>query len=323
MPIDFSSPKKTQLYDNELLAGLRDAQFALASFLDGHAIGGAPAAGIKRYNASSALFERWTGTVYEEMPLAYLKKAGGTLTGALVLADDATANLHAVTLRQMNAALGQKANSSALGNYLPTAGGAISGALAVSGAVTVGGFTSQGNVEVGLGVYAQTFRSSAPSGAGYAFNVTSNGPNQKIWDVVAYGNVLAIRAINDAGSDAREALTILRTGFEITSITFNTNAIARGLTVDNDMGAGYGGGWRMRNGATGSSVNFRVNPIGALEVLNNAYSAVNFYVNDNGDVGVRGKLFAGGGGSGLGRVLVQQGGTPSGGFAGDLWLIYD
>lgn len=65
---------------------------------------------------------------------------GGTLTGALTLAANATSNLQPVTLQQLTATVG---------NYLPLTGGTLSGPgnLAINGGLTVaGGATVTGNI---------------------------------------------------------------------------------------------------------------------------------------------------------------------------------
>lgn len=65
----------------------------------------------------------WNGSAWAPAG-PYLALAGGTLTGPVVLAGDATVALNPVSLQQLQ------------GGYLPLAGGSISGSLTVNGLIT-------------------------------------------------------------------------------------------------------------------------------------------------------------------------------------------
>lgn len=84
MTIDFNNPSVAQAYDTGYTQAIRDHFLAIGKFLEGESPSNL-VAGIKRYNATSDLFEQRNAgnTAWEEMPLAYLKLAGGTLTGTL------------------------------------------------------------------------------------------------------------------------------------------------------------------------------------------------------------------------------------------------
>ncbi|MEG1971117.1 MAG: hypothetical protein RR101_13485 [Burkholderiaceae bacterium] len=85
MPINFAKPVTTDNYSTGLLPGLVATQTALARLLDTSLETDAgltnKPTGIKRYNASSQLFEQWSGSAWGPMPLAYGPNAAAT-TGA-------------------------------------------------------------------------------------------------------------------------------------------------------------------------------------------------------------------------------------------------
>ena len=126
--------------------------------------------GVKRFNEIYAVSFKGnadTATTATSMvgftPGNYVAKAGGTMTGTLVLSGAPTANLHAAsktyvdtaiadtissapgvldTLNEIAAALGDDANfattmTNALASKLPLAGGTLTGALVLSGAPTL------------------------------------------------------------------------------------------------------------------------------------------------------------------------------------------
>lgn len=83
MAIDLNKPVTTDNYSSAVLPTIRGNFLALAKMLDGESITGNQV-GVKRYNATSDLFEQWGGSAWVEMPLAYVKAT--TYTAADVLA---------------------------------------------------------------------------------------------------------------------------------------------------------------------------------------------------------------------------------------------
>jgi hypothetical protein len=92
MPIDFTSPKTSDNYSTLFVPNIIANQLSMAKFLDSgtETITAGLTTGLKRYNATSTLFEKYTGVAWAEMPLAYLKLGGGTLTGAFGVTNAAT-----------------------------------------------------------------------------------------------------------------------------------------------------------------------------------------------------------------------------------------
>src|SRR5262245_3784011 len=77
--------------------------------------------------------DKWIAGASSTTP--FLPLSGGTMTGPIVLAGNATANLNPVPLQQLN---------SRLALYLPLTGGALSGSLSVTGTMVASGLV-QGN----------------------------------------------------------------------------------------------------------------------------------------------------------------------------------
>lgn len=83
----------------------------------------------------------WTGsgwTVSTNLA-GYMPTSGGTFTGTVTLAANATQNLQPTTLQQMNAAIAPLATQAQLAGYLPLSGGTITGNLQVNGLTSFAG----------------------------------------------------------------------------------------------------------------------------------------------------------------------------------------
>lgn len=83
MAIDFTKPITTDNYSTGVLPRIRDNDLALAKFLEGETITAGLVAGVKRYNATTDLFERYSGSAWAEMPLAYVKLSSYTAADVL------------------------------------------------------------------------------------------------------------------------------------------------------------------------------------------------------------------------------------------------
>jgi len=112
--------------------------------------------------SSGQAFDRWRYDGEKWIPSAststpYLPLTGGTMSGPIVLAGNAAANLQAVPLQQLNQRLAL---------YLPLTGGALSGSLSVTGTMVAtglvqgnpinsgGDLTAAGNIGTNNNVYA-------------------------------------------------------------------------------------------------------------------------------------------------------------------------
>ena len=315
MAVDFTSPVKTQNYDTGVLQSIRANQIAIASFLDGQTITG-NTAGLKRYNASSQLFEKSDGTNWTTMPLAYLGTAGGTMTGLLTLSGNATANLNPVPLQQMNSALSGYASSSSLSNYAALSGAGFTGSVSVAGNLsTASGFSASGSISgsamTAAGSIIAANVSLTTAGTFYLGSSDANTPivNFDANDYLGY---------NRGGN----TLTTYIGGAAMIVTNATGNTLNGALTWASSGGSSYSGNFHLYNNGTGNGPYVRVNPSNGMEMVDSGYANINFTFSDNGNFQSRGLLFGRGGGAGLGQITVQSGGSPSGGAAGDLFLIY-
>jgi hypothetical protein len=130
------------------------------------------------------IFERWRWDTDKWIPSAststpYLPLSGGVMSGPIVLAGNAAANLQAVPLQQLNQRLAL---------YLPLTGGALSGSLSVTGTMvatglvqgnpinSTGDLTAGGNIGTNGVVYAGAVQSGAFYGnPTFTGSVTVNG----------------------------------------------------------------------------------------------------------------------------------------------------
>jgi len=86
MAIDFTSPAVTQNYSSAYTAGIVANVLALGMMLDPTLVGSYTGlqTGVKRFNETTGIFERYNGTSWVAMSTGYLLDAGDTLTGILV-----------------------------------------------------------------------------------------------------------------------------------------------------------------------------------------------------------------------------------------------
>lgn len=101
----------------------------------------------------------------------------------------------------------------------------------------------------------------------------------------------------DTGADALDA-SIAGNAATVTNGVYTTgNQTIGGIkTISNDIGSTYGGDFRLYNaaaGATNPSKPIRINPTGALEFINNAYSAVIASLTDAGTFNATGLTVGG------------------------------
>jgi hypothetical protein len=186
MAIDFTKPLITQIYNTEFVPQIIEHQRALARFLDGEPIVGAPV-GAKRYNAANDLFEEFTGATWQEVPLAYVRTnayTAGDVLAKLLTVDGSGSGIDADRLDGFEAA-----------QFARLAGAAFGGNVAVAGDLTV-------DANALLGNYAQ-LRGPSPTqwwrdtdGRGFSIHTNSGlaylmrgGVDDSVWSqlVDAYG----------------------------------------------------------------------------------------------------------------------------------------
>jgi hypothetical protein len=157
MAFDSTKPAITDNYSTGYTQAIRDNLGALLAFCDGVSFVGTPPTGAKRYNATSDLFEQYSGG-WSEMPLAYLKLSGGTISGSLNVTGTLSRNGSTVW-DTGNLDPATKANLS---------GATFTGAIATNGSnnITAGGrLFGNGGVGNGLRVITVQNGGSPPAGA--------------------------------------------------------------------------------------------------------------------------------------------------------------
>jgi hypothetical protein len=151
MALDLNKPTVSDNYSTGYTQSIIDNFRALSKFCDGETVTN-PVTGSKRYNATNDLFEEYSGS-WVEMPLAYLKLGGGTVTGSTNFTNGLNVNGNAVWHA---------------GNFSTASFATISGCTftgAVSGTTFTGSGRLFGNGATGNnGLGKITVSTSAPSG---------------------------------------------------------------------------------------------------------------------------------------------------------------
>jgi hypothetical protein len=135
-----------------------------------------------------------------------------------------------------------------------------------------GGDKGSGTLNVASNLYVNNVAVSTAVGANPSVNVTLSVQN---------GSATTFMR-SDAAPALSQSIAPTWTGLH----TF-TNASA--ITVAGDAGSTYGAQWKMRNdaaGATNINKSFRINPTGAYEIINSAFSAVLYSLTDAGNVSI-------------------------------------
>lgn len=152
MSYDATKPAIGDNYSTGYTQAIRDNFGELLKLCEGSTFVGTPPTGAKRYNGTNDLFEQYSGG-WVEMPLAYLKLAGGTVTGSTNFTGGLSVSSNAVW----------HAGNLTPGNYAPLAGATFSGA--VSGTTFTGSGRLFGNGATGNnGLGKITVSSSDASG---------------------------------------------------------------------------------------------------------------------------------------------------------------
>jgi hypothetical protein len=135
-----------------------------------------------------------------------------------------------------------------------------------------GGDKGSGTLNAASNLYVNNVAVSTAVGANPSVNVTLSVQN---------GSATTFMR-SDAAPALSQSISPTWTGLH----TF-TNASA--ITVAGDAGSNYGAQWKMRNdaaGATNINKSFRINPTGAYEIINSAFSTVLYSLTDAGNVSI-------------------------------------
>lgn len=173
MAIDFTKPATTDNYSTQFVPNIQANQTALAQWLDSTAvtITGTPPTEAKRYNATSGLFERYTGSVWATLGVGYVAKAGDTMTGNLgitkatpvfTLNDTGSANSSQIVFAQAGAGKGYIGVPSVSGGLIA---GAAVGDLAIRSEGGVIRFSPDSGATTALSVSSSAVTSTRPFNA--------------------------------------------------------------------------------------------------------------------------------------------------------------
>jgi hypothetical protein len=198
-----------------------------------------PPTGAIRYVRASNKFQEWDGAAWADKTISI---AGGG-TGATTAANARTA-------------LGLGSMATQNNNAINVTGGTISGITAFS---TSGNAAINGNLGVtgtaaidGLATFAAgtLVANSAPF---YKFSDTSQGVDEKNWDIISFGKTFKIRTVNDALSSVVNILDVVRgTGTAVASavLQVGNNFLSLTPTAATLFGTGAGTGTTTINGGS-------------------------------------------------------------------------
>lgn len=239
MSINFSNPVTSE--DRAaVLADIRAHVTALAKMLDGETVSNTPTGAI-RYSSSNDQFEIWGGASWTELPLQFLNRSGGTMTGGL-----------SGTTAAFSGAITQGGNQVwHAGNFDPaTKLGVSATAVRSQAVVTADPAVGQGGVYVTATEmyfrdgtanrkvwHENNFNPATKQDAASAWNTGNFDPNAK-------QNALGYTPVNKAGDSGLGAMTgasFTASGAVTSSEWFRTNG-AQGWYNNT-----YGGGWYMED----------------------------------------------------------------------------
>jgi hypothetical protein len=221
MAINFSLPVTSEDRAT-VLADIRAHVTALAKMFDGETLSNTPT-GAVRYSSSNDQFEIWDGATWGELPLLFLKRSGGTLTGGLTGTTAAFSGAITQGGRQVWHA----------GNFDPTTKLGVSATAArASGVVTADPSIGQGGAYVTATDFIfrdgsanrtvwhnNNFNPATKQDAATAWNTGNFDPNSK-------QNALGFTPVNKAGDTMSGGLTapsLTSSGAVTTSEWFRTN----------------------------------------------------------------------------------------------------
>lgn len=294
MAMDFNKPVKGDHYDTGFLATIRAHVLAAAMWLDTAQAGAVanPVAGVKRYNAGTGLFEQHTGAGWAELGVGYLKKTAPTSYGSLQVAGS-TGGWAGIQF------VGTK-----LWNLMVNPSDGLTGVYNTTDGVWLWHFNGAGQLAVGTVPWARV--SGAPAITGLSADTSATGNTVARRD--ASGYLYAAYLNQGSGNNENPGISqvLVTNGSDNFLRKANLAHLGNSLTVP----------WANVSGRPTDLASFTNGPgyITSAPLAGYAQLA-------SGPT-FTGRVFGNNGGSGLGRVLVQSGGTPPAMSAGDLCLIY-
>lgn len=294
MAMDFNKPVKGDHYDTGFLSTIRAHVLAAAMWLDTAQAGAVsnPVAGVKRYNAGTGLFEQHTGSGWAELGVGYLKKTAPTSYGSLQVAGS-TGGWAGIQF------VGTK-----LWNLMVNPSDGLTGVYNTTDGVWLWHFNGAGQLAVGTVPWARV--SGAPAITALTADISATGNTVARRDASGY----LYAAYLNQGSGNNE-----NPGISQVLVTNGSDNFLRKASLAH-LGNSLTVPWANVSGRPTDLGSFTNGPgyITSAPLAGYAQLA-------SGPT-FTGRVFGNNGGSGLGRVLVQSGGTPPAMAAGDLCLIY-
>ncbi|MFZ5544408.1 MAG: hypothetical protein ACOZJZ_12680 [Pseudomonadota bacterium] len=295
MSFDPSKPVKTDNYDTGFLSTLRANVLAAAMWLDSGAAGtiSNPVAEMKRFNAGTKLFERWTGTAWAELSTGYLKDVAPTTYGSLRLTRS-TGGYGGI----------QFPNGANIRNFMVRDSDGLSGLYDQQTASWIWQFSGSGALAVGTVPWGRI--TGAPAITGLTADESPTGST--VVRRNASGHVFAAYLNQSSANSENPSINQVM-------VTNGTDGYLRKASLAH-LGNNITVLWANVSGRPSDLGSFTNGPgyitSGALAPYAALSSSPSF----------TGRVYGNGGGSGLGKILVQSGGTPPAMSPGDLCLIY-
>ncbi|MEX8520022.1 MAG: beta strand repeat-containing protein [Leptothrix sp. (in: b-proteobacteria)] len=295
--MDFTKPATTDNYLTAFVPGLIANQLSAAKYFDSatETFTAGLVTGVKRYNSTGLIFEKYNGSSWVEMPLAYFKSAGGTITGATII------NAGGLSVTGGSLAL---SGGGALTVGVPSAGTAATvSAVALGGTIGNEAWMAdmRGADANATGFILKNYRWGTGGAHGTSmtklqrrvdstdmgfigFKSTGNA------DYITIGSgVTQYMNISDSGNvvvNAPGAGTpfTVNGGPSNNSILASMNlagGIFSGLQITNTASTGYAAQFMSSNGI---QKQFRVNSAGGYEIINNANTTAIYTLSDAGNI---------------------------------------
>lgn len=294
MAIDFNKPVKTDNYDTGFLASVRAHVLAAAMWLDTAQAGTVsnPSAGVKRYNAGTGLFEQYTGAAWAELGVGYLKKIAPTSYGSLQIQGST------------NGWAGIQFVGSKLWNFMVATGDGTSGVYNTTDGAWLWLFNGAGQLAAGTVPWGRIPDPPAITALSADTSPTGNTVARRDANGYLYAAYL------NQGSGNNE-----NPGISQVMVTNGSDNFLRKAHIAH-LGNSITVPWGNVSGRPTDLGSFSNGPGYITSAPLASYAALGSAPT------FAGRVFGNGGGSGLGKVLVQSGGTPPAMSAGDLCLIY-
>jgi hypothetical protein len=294
MAIDFNKPVKGDHYDTGFLTAIRAHVLATAMWLDTAQAGAInnAVAGVKRYNAGTGLFEQHTGAGWAELNVGYLKKTAPTSYGSLQIGGSS------------NGWAGIQFVGSKLWTLMVSAAEGASGVHNTTDGAWLWYFNGSGQLAAGSVPWARIPDPPAIT----ALTADSNATGNTVARRDGNGYLYAAYLNQGSGNSENPAVSqvLVTNGADNFLRKASLAHLGNSITVP----------WGNVSGRPTDLGSFTNGPGFITSAPLASYAQL------NSGPSFTGRVFGNGGGSGLGKVLVQAGGTPPAMAAGDLCLIY-